>query len=68
MNIRSLISCIVVLLLVLGYGASQFAAFSGSAPEYAAKVDQAPIQWLALLILIVSVVFAFIPDKEAEDK
>ena len=57
-----------MVLLVLGYAASQNAYFTGAASEYAAKVDCPPIKWVALSILVVCVVFAFIRDEEADEK
>jgi len=66
-NIRLVISVVVVAFLVLGYAASQYAVLNGTAQEYAAKVDCPPVQYFALALLILCVVFAFIGDKEADE-
>lgn len=65
--VRTLISVFGVVLLVLGYGASQYAALTGTAQEYAQKVDCPPIKWLALILLVLCVFMAFIGDREADE-
>lgn len=64
---RMLLSIIAMALLCLGYAASQWAAFSGQATPYAAKIDCPSVQWLALALLAVCVVFAFIKDEKADE-
>jgi hypothetical protein len=66
-TIRLVISVIAAAFLVLGYAASQNAALTGAAQEYAAKIDCPPVQWFALALLVLCVVFAFIGDKEADE-
>ena len=53
---------------MLGYAGSQFAALQGSGASYAVKIDSPPIQLLSLVILLGSVLLAFIPDKGANEK
>jgi hypothetical protein len=67
-NIRTLVSVAVLILLPLGYAASQWAALSGTAQEYAEKVDCPQVMWLALFLLVVCIVFAFIKEVEADEK
>ena len=67
-KLRFLISVVVLVLLALGYAASQIMTLKGSASEYAKKVDCPPVQWFALALLLLCIVFAFIKDKEADEK
>jgi len=67
-NLRMLLSIVVIAFLCLGYAASQMAAFNGTATEFASKIDQPPVQWLALFLLVVSIVLAFIKDREADEQ
>lgn len=67
-SLRTLLSIIVLGLLMLGYAGSQFAALQGSGASYAVKIDSPPIQLLSLVILLGSVLLAFIPDKGANEK
>jgi hypothetical protein len=67
-KLRVLISVAVLVLLPLGYAASQYMALGGSAEEYARRIDCPPVQWLALALLVVCVVLAFIRDEEANEK
>ena len=62
--LRLALSGTSVVLLVAGYVASQVAAMNGTAPDYAQKVDQAPIRSLALIFLVAACVLALIPDRE----
>jgi hypothetical protein len=61
--IRIALSTGVILALALGYGASQLAFFNGTWAEYSAKVDVPAIRYLALAVLILAVVFAFLPER-----
>lgn len=51
---------------MLGYAASQWAALHGTAPEYAARVDQAAISRLALLLFLGALIIGFVPNPEGE--
>ncbi len=65
-SLRRLLSYITLTLLTLGYLASQWAALNGTAPEYAARVDVTQVKLLSLALLVVALVLAVIPDREAE--
>ncbi len=67
-SLRRLLSYIVLSLLTLGYLASQWAALTGVAPDYAARVDIPQVKLLSLLLLVAALVLAFIPDREAENE
>jgi len=67
-TLRFFVAIIALLFLVSGYSASQYAALEGTAPTYAEKIDCPPVQWFALVLLLVCVVFSFIRDKEADGK
>lgn len=62
---RITLGLIVTVLLAAGYLASQVAAMNGTAAEYAQKVDQKPIIWLALAALLVLIAAGFLPDKNS---
>lgn len=62
-TLRVALAVASILLLGLGYAASQWAALSGTAPEYAKRVDQAPIRYLALFMLVAAVALALLKDK-----
>ena len=59
------LATIIMVALALGYARSQMAAFAGEAPAYAATIDTPVVKALALVALILVVVFAFVPDREA---
>lgn len=61
---RDLYGLVVLILLGAGYLASQFAAWSGSAAEYSARVDVPAIQALAIVVLAVGVGLGFVRDQE----
>lgn len=63
-TIRLVLALIVLLALGAGYAASQLAYFQGRAAEYAASVDTPLVQGLALLLLLGTVILAFVPDRE----
>lgn len=66
-TLRFVLSTVSVLLLALGYAASQWAYFQGpkAAAAYAKKVDTEAIRNLALLLLVASITLAFIKsDRE----
>lgn len=65
---RTVFSVMAVLLLGLGYAASQFAAFTGTQTEYAVKADQPQIRYLALLLLLAAIGLAFVPDREGDSR
>ena len=59
-NLRPILSLVVLVLLVGGYGASQAAVMSGSTEAYAKKVDCPQTQWIALGVLVLSVLCALV--------
>jgi len=61
---RSAFPVAISVLLFAGYLASVYASFTGQQAEYGAKVDQPPIVALALVVLILGVVFAFVREKD----
>ena len=65
-NLRAALTTLLVALLVAGWGGAAFAAMGGTAAEWAAKADSAPIRLLALVALLGAVVLAFVPDQESE--
>ncbi len=64
-ELRAVLSVVVTAALCLGYAASQWAVFSGKAPEYARSIDVPTVKWIALCVLVVCIVFAFVRDNEA---
>ena len=64
--VRLMLGLAATALLLGGYIASQFAALNGQAAEYATKVDQAPIRYLALALLIGSIALAFLPERDRD--
>jgi hypothetical protein len=67
-NLRPILSLVVLVLLVGGYGASQSAVFSGTTEAYAKKVDCPQTQWIALGVLLLSIACAFIREPGADEK
>ena len=67
-SLRSVFAVVVIALLGLGYFASQWAAMNGSeaAVQYAARVDQPPVQLLALVVFLVCVILPFLPESKQE--
>jgi len=65
-NIRTAFSTAVALLLFVGYLASVFSVFNETQSDYGAKVDQPPVVFLALAILVLAVILAFM--KESDEK
>jgi len=63
-KVRLLLGGISAVLLTVGYLASQSAALSGQAKEYAEKVDRPEIVYLSLFFFLAALVFFFIPDRE----
>lgn len=51
-------------LLAGGYFASQFAAFNGTAAQYAQAIDTPVIKYFALLVLVACIVSVAMPQKE----
>ncbi len=56
-----------MLALTAGYLGSQLFYFTQRAPEWAAKIDTAPVVWLALFVFVGSIVLALIPDRTESD-
>lgn len=66
-NLRNALAALVIGLLTLGWLGSSWASMNGRAPEWAQKVDQAPIRILALAILVLALVIAFVPERESAE-
>lgn len=66
LTLRQGLLAIIILVLGMGYAASQWFYFQGRAAEYARVVDVPSIRTLALILLLMFVVFAFIPVRESE--
>lgn len=66
-TLRSGLAIGAVIALAAGYAASQWAAFTGKAPQYATAVDSPLVKWAALAVLGIATVLAFWKDKEAGD-
>lgn len=62
---RQIVGILLIVLLTLGYAASQWMTLQGRAAEWAAKVDVPPIRMLALVLLVGALALAFVPDREA---
>ena len=67
-TLRTAVIWATLVLLTLGYGASQYAYFAGDPSEYAHQVDTPPVSHVALLLFLAIVILAFIPDKTKTDK
>ena len=67
-NLRTAFSALVVALLGLGSAGSAWAALHGSAPDWARKADAEPIRMLALLILVIAVLLAFVPERKESER
>lgn len=65
---RLAVSLALTVLLAGGYAASQWAALTGQAVDYAKRVDVPTIQALALVLLVAVVALAFIPERTDEAK
>lgn len=66
--LRTALALASILLLTVGYAASQFFALNGRAAEYVALVDKSSLAPVSLLILLAAIVLAFVPDREANDR
>lgn len=66
-GLRYCISALAIGGLAVGYGASQYAYFTGRAADYALAVDQPGVRYAALALLVICMVLAFIPES-GEDK
>ncbi|CAN5586664.1 hypothetical protein BH11ARM2_BH11ARM2_03950 [soil metagenome] len=65
-TVRKAFSWVALALLGGGYLGAMVMALTGRAAEWAEKMDQPPIRFLALFLLVAAVVCAFVPDREAE--
>ena len=65
-TVRTALTAAALCLLCAGYAASQVALFQGRAADYAARVDVPPVWNLSGLLLLLAVIFAFIPDRDEE--
>lgn len=66
--LRLSLSAALVLLLLAGYLTSQYAYFfmtpSLNPSSYAARVDQAPVRYLALFLFLAALALSLIPARE----
>lgn len=67
MKARLAIFGITAVLLTAGYLASVSFWFQGRFAEYAQRVDQPSVQYLALVLFLAFVGMAFLPNPDAED-
>lgn len=65
--VKALSFCIV-LLMGAGYLGSLHGALTGTAADYAARIDQPQVSFVALLLLIGCIVIGFLPEREEELK
>lgn len=63
---RMTLSVASVVLLGLGYLFSVRASLTGDSEAYARQVDQPPIRYGALLLLVAAIVFGFVRERSAE--
>lgn len=57
---------VAVLILGVGYFASQAAYHQGRWAEHTRKIDESPLRWLSLVLLLALVALAFVPEERAE--
>ncbi|GAB4133843.1 MAG: hypothetical protein Fur0036_19570 [Fimbriimonadaceae bacterium] len=57
---------VMALLLGLGYAASQYHFFNGTAAQYAAQVDVPTIRSLALLLLVAGIALGFAKSPSSD--
>ncbi|MEJ5171524.1 MAG: hypothetical protein WHU10_11095 [Fimbriimonadales bacterium] len=65
-GLKEAFAAIVVVLLALGYAASQRAFFAGVPEEWAAKVDVPQIRILALVVVIALLALGLVRDREGQ--
>lgn len=53
-----------LVMLAVGYAASQWFFFTGRAKEYATLVDVPSLRMLSLIILVALITLAFVPMRE----
>lgn len=63
-KVRMMVAVVTMLLLAVGYLASQYAYFQGNAPDYAAKIDSPPVVALSLVIFLAALILFLIPERE----
>ena len=63
---RAAVAGALTVLMGGGYFASQAAFFQGNTKAYKDAVDNSPIPWISLLLLIAVIVLAFIPDRNED--
>lgn len=66
-SLRTALAVVLIAVLGLGYGASQWAFFRGTYADYAARVDTPPVRACALVALLLCVGFAFAPVRDDEE-
>lgn len=67
--LRLVIFSVGAMLMVGGYAVSQMRFFSGTTADYIQRLDESPVPFLSLGLLVVAVVLGFVPapvDGEPE--
>lgn len=65
-SLRDIVAVMGIVVLGAGYFGSQASLFQGRAAEWAKRVDQPAIQWVALAFTVILVVLALTPDRTNE--
>jgi hypothetical protein len=63
---RFFFSAVVLVLLGTGYLSSQYFALTGTAAQWGRMIDQPPVVWLSLGILVAAVALALLPEREEQ--
>ena len=67
-KLRIYLASLSALLLAAGYLASQKARLDDTWEQYYKQVDQPPIVWLTLLLLLSAIVLCFVPGREEDQE
>ena len=65
-TLRTALTVAALCLLAGGYGASQWAFFTGRTADYAKTVDNPVLKWLSAVLLIAAVLLTLVPDRSSE--
>lgn len=65
-SLRYIVAVLSIVGLGAGYFGSQVSFFQGRAADWARRVDQPAVQWLALAFTVVLVVLALWPNRASE--
>lgn len=66
-KLRNGLFLLSAILIVGGYLASTSFALRGQAAEWAQRIDQPSVKWLALAIVLAALGFGFLPNDESEE-